>query len=97
MAKAWVFIQSQNASTSPLARPAKIPHQIPPLLPREPPELPEIDRIGVYARIRFDTPPQVRAPPRPQPVAAGEAPKNAEHAYLKDADLDCCCTPFSVA
>jgi len=54
--------------------PAEIPHQIGAMAPDKFPKSAEVDLVGVNAGVRLNTPAQVRAAPRPQPVASCQAP-----------------------
>jgi hypothetical protein len=55
--------------------PAEIPHHIGSMTPDKLPKSAEVDLVSVNAGVRLDTPAQVRAAPRPQPVAARQPPR----------------------
>ena len=53
--------------------------QIAALLPRKTPEVPAADVVRGRAPKCFDAPAQVRAAPRPEAIAPGSAPQEAQH------------------
>ena len=60
-------------------RPPQKPFQLPSMLPRKPPEVPQADSFRVHAPISFHAPTQIRTAPGAEAITPRSAPQEAQH------------------
>ncbi len=66
------------APGSKISRPSEETHQLRPLLPEKKPEVSCVDGVSFAAGVGFDTPFEVFAPPRHEPMASRRIPQKAK-------------------